>query len=109
MWERDTEEEDEEAGLSIKPNAFSSSSTLGGPKAKKARQQLSLVIQPPVPRFPFVNNFFDVHVFLFDESNQVKNGYVFGREDGEEGWRKASISSIKFVCVCVCLCVCKCL
>lgn len=53
----------------------------GEPKAKKARQQLSLVVQPPVPRFPFVNNYFDVHVFLFDESNQVKSGYVC--TDGE--------------------------
>lgn len=44
------------------------------PKAKRARQQLSLIIQPPVPRYPFVNNFFDVHVFLFDEANQVKSG-----------------------------------
>ncbi|KAM3575009.1 hypothetical protein VYU27_003030 [Nannochloropsis oceanica] len=75
--ERDMEEEDEEAVLSVMPNAFSSSSTLGGPKAKKARQQLTLVIQPPLPRFPFLNNFFDVHVFLFDESNQVKNGEEF--------------------------------
>jgi len=86
--ERDTEEEEEEVGLAMKPSAFSSS-TSGEPKAKKARQQLSLVIQPRVPRFPFVNNFFDVHVFLFDESNQVKSGYVLvGREGGREGRRE---------------------
>jgi hypothetical protein len=30
--------------------------------------------QPPVPRFPFVNHFFDVHVHLFDQAHQVKTG-----------------------------------
>jgi hypothetical protein len=44
------------------------------PKAKKARQQLSLVIQPRVPQYPYVNAFFDVHVYLFDDQNQVKSG-----------------------------------
>lgn len=33
-------------------------------------------LQPPLPRFPFVNHFFDVHVHLFDGANQTKAGYV---------------------------------
>lgn len=44
------------------------------PKTKKARQQLSLVIQPPVLKFPFVNEYFEVNVYLFDDMNQVKSG-----------------------------------
>lgn len=48
----------------------------GEPKTKKSRQQLSLVFQPQVPRYPFVKEFFEVTVYLFDDSNQVKCGYV---------------------------------
>lgn len=37
----------------------------------------SHLLQPPLPRFPFVNHFFDVHIRLFDEANQIKaGGYV---------------------------------
>ena len=58
----------------VRTSEASEEAVTGEPKAKKSRQQLSLLLQPQTPRFPFVHNYFEVSVYLFDDANQVKCG-----------------------------------